>query len=200
MNLTERAQSLLKENLTMEDALPTRMPVYMNSVVYLFGVLTLSALGMLILTGVIITIFGPGWWHVSAFGHFVNSVHFWSAQVFFLGILLHMIGKFFMAAWRGGRWRTWAVGVIIFGIAVFSGLTGFILQTNWDSQWIAGQAKDAMNAVGVGGFVNTLNSGQMLTLHVVLLPLFVVLLVGIHILVVRHESPVRPIGSEEKQS
>ena len=119
-----------------------------------------------------------------------------------------MIGKFFMAAWRE-RWKTWAVGVLIFGISVFSGLTGFILQTNWDGEWIAGQAKDAMNAMGVGALINTLNTGRMLTIHIVLLPLLVIALVGIHILVVRHESPVRPIGaenpektedSEEKQS
>jgi ubiquinol-cytochrome c reductase cytochrome b subunit len=200
MNMTERAQTFVKKNMSMEDALPTRMPVYMNSVVYLFGAMTLAALGMLIVTGVFITIFGPTWWHVSAFGHFVNSLHFWSSQIFFLGILLHMIGKFFMAAWRGGRWRTWAIGVITLGIAVFSGLTGFILQTNWDAQWISGQAKDGLNAMGIGAVINTLNSGQILTLHIVLLPLFVVVLVGVHVLVVRHESPVRPIGSEEKDA
>ena len=197
MNLTRWAQAFIAKNLSMEDALPTRMPVYVNSVVYLFGAMTLAALGMLIATGVIITIFGPGWWHVSRAGHFVNSLHFWSAQVFFAGLLLHLIGKFFMAAWRGGRWPAWVVGAIAFGLSVFSGLTGFILQTNWDSQWISGQAKDAMNALGVGRIVNTMNSGQMLTLHVVVLPLFVVCLVAVHVLIVRHEGPVRPIGAEE---
>lgn len=200
MNVTERAQAFITKHMSMEDALPTRMPIYVNSVVYLFGALTLAALGMLISTGVIIAIFGPGWWHVSPVGHFVNSLHFWSSQIFFLGILLHMVGKFFMAAWRGGRWGTWAIGVITLGIAVFSGLTGFLLQTNWDSQWISGQAKDAMNAMGIGTIVNTMNAGQMLTLHVVVLPLFVVCLVAVHVLIVRHEGPVRPIGAEEKNS
>ena len=199
MNMTERAQSFVKNNMSMEDALPTRMPVYVNSVAYLFGAMTLAALGMVILSGVILTIFGPDWWHVSSFGHFINSLHFWSVQLFFLGLLLHLIGKFFMAAWRGGRWRTWALGIIILGIAVFSGLTGFILQTNWDSQWIAGQAKDGLNAMAVGAAVNTMNSGQILTLHIVLFPLLVVVLVGLHVVIVRHESPVRPIGSEEKE-
>lgn len=200
MNLTRRAREWIGRSLSMEDALPTRMPTYVNSVVYLFGAVTLAALAMLIATGVIIAIFGPGWWHVSRVGHFVNSLHFWSAQTFFLGILLHMVGKFFMAAWRGGRWPTWAVGIITLGIAVFAGLTGFILQTNWDSQWIAGQAKDAMNAMGVGTIMNTMNTGQMLTLHVVVLPLFVVCLVVVHLLIVRHDGPVRPIGSEAQGS
>ncbi len=197
MNLTARAQGALKSWWSLEDALPTRMPVYVNSVVYLFGAMALAALGMLVATGTVLAIFGPDWWHVSRVGHFFNSLHFWSMQLFFLSILLHLIGKFFMAAWRGGRWGTWVVGLLSLGIAAFAGLTGFILQTNWDSQWISGQAKDALNALGVGAVVNTMNTGQILTLHVVVLPLFVVGLVGFHVLLVRHEGPVRPIGSED---
>lgn len=197
MNLTARAQGALRHWLTLDDALPTTMPVYVNSVVYLFGAMTLAALAMLVATGTVIAVFGPEWWHVSRAGHFFNSLHFWSTQFFFLSILLHLIGKFFMAAWRGGRWGTWVVGLLSLGITAFSGLTGFILQTNWDSQWISGQSKDALNALGVGAVVNTMNTGQILTLHVVVLPLFVVGLVAFHVLLVRHEGPVRPIGSEE---
>ena len=46
MNLTRRTQQFVQRNLTIEDALPTRMPVYVNSLAYLFGVAALSALGM----------------------------------------------------------------------------------------------------------------------------------------------------------
>jgi quinol-cytochrome oxidoreductase complex cytochrome b subunit len=141
--------------------------------------------------------FGPGWYHVSKLGHFVNSLHFWSVQVFFGAIVLHGLTKFFMAAWRDGRWKTWMIGVLAFGIIVFTGLTGFLSQTNWDSQWIAVQAKDAMNALGVGAFFNTMDTTQVLTLHVVVLPLFVVALVGVHLFLIRHDSPVRPLPGKE---
>jgi quinol-cytochrome oxidoreductase complex cytochrome b subunit len=193
MNLTREAQHFVEDNLTLEDALPTQMPVYVNSVAYLFGVSALSALVMLILTGVVMSIFGPGWYHVSRAGHFVNSLHFWSVQVFFGAILLHLTSKFLMSAWRDGRWKTWMVGVLAFGIAVFTGLTGFLSQTNWDAQWIAVQAKDAMNALGVGAFFNTMDTAQVLTLHVVALPLFVVALVAIHLYLIRREGPVKPL-------
>ncbi len=193
MNLTRNAQRFVTKNMSLEDALPTTMPVYVNSVAYLFGVLTLSGLGMLLLSGVILAIFGPTWYHVSRAGRFFNSIHFWSVQVFFLGLVLHMISKFFKAAWRDRRWQTWIVGLIAFGVAVFTGLTGFIMQTDWDAQWISGQAKDAMNAMGIGSVFNTLNTGQVLMLHIVLLPALVVLFVGLHIVIVRHESPVKPI-------
>ncbi|MFN2218649.1 MAG: cytochrome b N-terminal domain-containing protein [Anaerolineae bacterium] len=197
MNLTRKAQMALRDSMTLEDALPTKMPIYVNSMAYLFGVSALSALGMLGITGIVMAAFGPGWYHVSKLGHFVNSLHFWSVQVFFGAIVLHGLTKFFMAAWRDGRWKTWMIGVLAFGIIVFTGLTGFLSQTNWDSQWIAVQAKDAMNALGVGAFFNTMDTTQVLTLHVVVLPLFVVALVGVHLFLIRHDSPVRPLPGKE---
>ena len=193
MNLTRQAQRLLIDNLSLEDALPTRMPVYVNSVVYLFGVTTLSALAALVVTGVEMSLFGPGWYHDSQVGHFVNSLHFWSVQVFFGALVLHIVSKYLMAAWRDGRWKTWMVGAVAFGVAVFTGLTGFLSQTNWDSQWIAVQAKDAINALGVGALFNTMDTGQVLTLHVVALPLLLVLLVGVHLFFIRREGPVKPL-------
>jgi len=193
MNLTQRVQTNLRQSMTLDDLLPTRMPIYVNSVVYLFGVLTLSALALLVLTGVIMAAFGPNWYHLSKVGHFINSLHFWSVQLFFGGIILHMVSKYLMAAWRDGRWKTWMVGIIIFLVAIFTGLTGFLAQSNWDAQWIAVQAKDAMNAAGAGAFFNPMDSGQVLTLHVVVLPLVIGGLVAIHLFLVRHDSPVKPL-------
>ncbi len=58
MNLAASAQRFLQQNLSLEDALPTRMPAYVNSAAYLFGVSTLSALAMLIATGLLLAVFG----------------------------------------------------------------------------------------------------------------------------------------------
>jgi len=197
MNLTEKARGALGRNLPLEDALPTEMPVYVNSVAYLFGVSTLASLGMLIVTGGVLALMGIGWHHISAIGHFVDALHFWSAQVFFASLGGHMIAKFFKAAWRDGRWKTWIVGLLTFAVAVFAGLTGYLTTTSFDSQWISVQSKDAMNAVGVGAFFNTMNLGQVVTLHVGLLPAVVVLLVGLHLFLVRRDGPVLPIGERK---
>ncbi len=193
MSLTEKTQRFITRNISLEDALPTKLPVFVNSFAYLFGALTLTALAMLIITGLIMVIFGPSWYHGSGAGHFVNSLHFWGTQVFFAGLILHLVTKFFMAAWRDGRWKTWIVGVVSFAVFIPTALTGFLSQTNWDSQWIAVQAKDAFNALGVGAFFNTLNTIQMLTLHIAFLPFIGVVLVAIHIFFVRSDGPVKPI-------
>lgn len=200
MNLTRRAQSLLTENISLEDALPTHMPVYVNSVAYLFGVSALSGVVMLIVTGLVMSLFGPDWYHLTAIGHFVNSLHFWSVQILFLAIILHMITKYLMAAWRDGRGWTWIVGALTFGASMITALTGYLVQTNWDAQWIAVQSKDAMNAIGVGAFFNTMNTGQVLTIHMVALPLVVAILVGIHLFFIRRDSPVRPLPIREGQN
>jgi quinol-cytochrome oxidoreductase complex cytochrome b subunit len=199
-NLTRSAQRFLTGNLTLEDALPTRMPVYVSSVAYLFGVTALSAIGVLVVTGVTMSLFGPEWYHGgqapgSGVGRFVNSVHFWSAHLLFFALIADVATKYAMAAWRDGRWKTWSVGALALGAAIFTALTGFLAQTNWDSQWIAVQAKDALNAVGIGAFFNTMNVGQVLTLHVVALPLLLGILVGIPLCFNRRDGPVKPIDT-----
>ncbi len=196
MNLTQKIQQGIRENLTLEDLLPTRMPVYVNSLAYLFGVSALSSLVVLALSGVIMAIFGPTWYHDSSTGHFINSVHFWGVQLLFFSLLAHVLTKIFMSAWRDGRWKTWFVGTITFVIAALAALTGFLAQTNWDSQWIAVQAKDLMNAVGLGALFNPMNIGQVLSIHLIVLPLLIAALVGIHLLLVRREGPVKPIPEQ----
>jgi len=192
MNITRRLRDSIRTNLTLEDLLPTRMPVYVNSVAYLFGVATLCCLGMLILTGIIMCVFGPGWYHLSRAGRFFNSLHYWGAQGFFFFILVHLLTKFLLGAFRDGRWKTWMVGSATFGVAVFSGFTGFLSASTFSSQWHAVQGKDAMNAMGVGAFFVTTNFSQVLTIHVLVLPILVVILVSVHLLFIRHESPVKP--------
>jgi quinol-cytochrome oxidoreductase complex cytochrome b subunit len=97
-----------------------------------------------------------------------------------------------MAAWRGGRTRVWVTGAITFLVAVPCALTGYVSQQNFDAQWISTQAKDAMNAVGIGSFFNLTNFGQMYSWHIYLLPMAVVALVGVHVLLVRKHGVVPP--------
>ncbi len=198
MNLTKRLQEFTQRNMTLEDALPTKMPVYVNSIAYLFGVATLSALVMLIITGMILAIFGPNWYHVSATGRLFNSIHFWSGQTFFACIVLHMLTKLLLGAWRDGRWKTWMIGVLTMGVSIFAGFTGYLSASSWSSAWHAVQAKDAMNAVGIGAFFNTTNFSQVITLHVAFFPFLVIVLVVIHLSFIRNESPVKPYPREEK--
>jgi len=175
-----------------EQLLPDRQPAYVASWIYVFGVATLAALLVVLVSGFILALEGPQWYHSSSEGHFVNSLHLWSVELFFFTMVIHLWGKFFMAAWRGKRALTWVTGAVAFLGSIATAFTGYLVQSNFDSQWISTQAKDGLNSVGVGAWFNVLNYGQMLLYHVVLFPLVLGVLVIWHVLLVRRRGVVPP--------
>jgi ubiquinol-cytochrome c reductase cytochrome b subunit len=160
-----------------------------------FGVLTIAALLVVLASGAVLAFGGAAWWHTSGVGLFVNSLHLWSVELFFAFMVIHLWGKFFMAAWRGRRGWTWITGAVAFLGSIGTAFTGYLSQTNFDAQWIGSQAKDGLNAVGIGAFFNVLDPGQMLLWHVTLLPFVVGVLVVLHVILVRRHGVVPPIDA-----
>jgi len=185
---TVRLRARLSRTVPPGQLLPDRQPAYVRSWIYVFGVATLAAFLFVLASGVVLAVKGATWWHTSSVGLFVNSVHLWSVQLFFVFMVVHLWGKFFLAAWRGRRGLTWVTGAVAFIGSVGTAFTGYLSQTNFDSQWIAGQAKDGLNAVGIGAEFNVLDTGQMLLWHVMLLPLIVGVLVVWHVILVRRHG------------
>jgi quinol-cytochrome oxidoreductase complex cytochrome b subunit len=196
---TTRLRRRVAGTFPPEKILPDTQPAYVASWIYVFGVLTMVALGFVIGTGVLLAIMGPTWWHVSALGHFINSMHLWSVETFFFAMVIHLWGKYFMAAWRGRRALTWMTGAVTFLTSIAAAFTGYVSQTNFDSQWIATQAKDGINATGAGSFFNVLNLGQMLMWHIVLLPVVAIALTGIHVILVRKRGVVPPFAANPSE-
>lgn len=176
--------------------LPDRQPAYVRSWIYVFGVATLAALLWVLTSGVVLVIGGPRWWHTSSVGHFFNSTHLWSVELFFMFLVLHLWGEFSKAAWRGRRALTWITGAVAFIGSIATAFTGYLSQTNFDAQWISTQAKDGLNSVGAGAVFNVLNTGQMLMWHITLLPLILGVLVALHVVLVRRHGVVPPIDAQ----
>ena len=193
---TAKLRHVAVEALPPQQLMPDRQPAYVASWIYVFGVVTIAALVVVIATGLVLALMGPNWWHASTTGLFVNSLHLWSVEVFFFAMIIHLWGKFFMAAWRGRRRTTWITGVISFLVSVGAAFTGYLSQQNFDSQWISTQAKDGINSTGAGAIFNVTNFGQMLMWHITLLPLCVLALVGVHVLMVRLRGVVPPFAPE----
>ncbi len=173
--------------------LPDRQPAYVASWIYTFGVASLAALGIVIASGFVLALGGSDWWHTNPVGHFANSLHLWSVELFMALLVIHLWGKFWMAAWRGRRALTWITGVIAFLASILTAFTGYLSQQNFDSQWISTSGKDAFNSVGVGAFFNPMNFGQMFMWHIVLMPLVLVVIIGAHILLVRVRGVSHPL-------
>jgi hypothetical protein len=190
---TARVRRGVLRLLPSDKLLPDRQPVYVASWIYVFGVATLAALGAAVASGLAIALGGADWWHRNPVGHFFNSLHLWSVELFMAFLVIHLWGKFWMAAWRGRRALTWITGVVAFQASIVECFTGYLSQQNFDSQWISTNAKDAFNAAGVGAFFNAMNTGQMLLWHVVLIPVVLVAAAGAHILLVRIRGVSRPL-------
>jgi hypothetical protein len=107
---------------------------HVGSWVYVFGVVTIASLVWVLLSGTVLAFMGSAWWHVSGVGRFFNSLHFWSVQMFFIFMVLHLWGQYWAVGWRDGRARTRMVGVVIFLISVVTAFTGYLVQQNFDSQ------------------------------------------------------------------
>ncbi len=195
---TTRLRHRVAGKLPPEKVLPDTQPAYVASWIYVFGVATMSAMAVVIGTGFILALRGPQWWHESSVGHFVNSLHLWSVEIFFFAMVVHLWGKFFMGAWRGKRTATWMTGVVTFLASIATAFTGYASQSNFDSQWITTQAKDGINSTGAGAFFNVLNFGQMLMWHIVLLPLVAVILTALHVVLVRVRGVVPPYDDTKK--
>jgi Cytochrome b(N-terminal)/b6/petB len=195
---TVRAREAAVGALPPEKLLPDGQPTYVASWIYVFGVASIASLMVIVGSGVILSLKGPAWWHFTSVGHFFNSIHLWAVELFFFAMVVHLWGKYWMAAWRGGRTRVWVTGAVTFLVAVPTALTGYVSQQNFDAQWIATQAKDGLNSVGVGAFFNVTNFGQMYSYHVLLLPAAVVALVAAHVLLVRRHGVVPPFPLEAR--
>jgi quinol-cytochrome oxidoreductase complex cytochrome b subunit len=169
-----------------------QLPPGVSSWLYVFGLAALAALIVIVGSGAIIALKGPDWWHYAAVGRFFNSLHLWAVELFFLFTVVHLWGKYWIAAWRGGRARVWTTGAIALLAAVPAALTGYLSQQNFDAQWIAVQAKDAINATGAGAFFSATDFGQMYSYHVLLLPAAMIAIVAVHVLLVRRHGLVPP--------
>jgi hypothetical protein len=196
---TARLRRRALRTLPPAKLLPDSQPAYVASWIYVFGVGSLAALGMAIVSGFALALGGPDWWHYNPVGHFFNSLHLWSVELFMALLVIHLWGKFWMAAWRGRRTWTWITGVVAFVASVVECFTGYLSQQNFDSQWIAASGKDAFNSVGVGAFFNVMNFGQMLMWHIVLVPIVLIAIVGAHVLLVRVHGVSHPINAHDAE-
>ena len=193
---TEGVREAAVRALPPEQLLPERQPVYVSSWTYVFGVLTIAGFVLVLASGLWLALEGPTWWHTSRVGLFVNSLHLWSTELFFFFMVIHLWGKFWMAAWRGKRQLTWITGAVAFVASIGAAFTGYLSQQNFASQWIASEGKDGLNAAGVGAFFNVLNFGQMFMWHILLLPVVLGVLVVLHVLLVRRRGVVPPLPAK----
>lgn len=172
------------------------VPKYGNTFFYSLGFLSMVSFLVLIVTGTVMSIFGPSWWLTTGLGSYTRSLHLWATQGFVLFILLHLMVVFFTSGFKKPRRLTWMLGVLMLFVVLAETEFGYVLRGDYSSQWRSLQGADFYNGSGIGGLVNPLNYGQIYGIHIVVVPLALFGLLFLHYLLVRVLGIAKPYRKE----
>jgi ubiquinol-cytochrome c reductase cytochrome b subunit len=128
-------------------------------------------------------------------GEFLRGMHHWGATLMIIVVFLHMLRVFFMGSYKYPREFTWLVGVVIFLLTLAFGLTGYFLPWDNKAYWAtAVTVKIAESAPVLGPPLKEILQGgptlgvatlsRFYAIHVLLLPIIMVSMVGLHLFLV----------------
>jgi len=130
------------------------------------------------------------------FGWYIRSLHKWASELMVVTVILHMSRVYFTGAYRKPREINWMIGVVIFFLTLGLGFTGYSLIYDQLSYWAAVVGTKIAESTPLVGpmaadFIrggpeisgNTLT--RLYVFHVVVFPLLLAGLVGVHIIFVR---------------
>lgn len=195
-------------NKTLRSFMIQDVPEYANKFFYSLGFLSATSLVILIVTGTVMALFGPGWWLTTDIGRYMRGVHMWATQAFVLFIILHLLIVFFTSAFRKPRRLTWVVGVLMLLFVLAETEFGFVLRGDFSSQWRSLQGADFYNGGGLGHWLNALNYQQIYGIHIAVIPLLILGLLFFHYLLIwilgiakpyHKDIPVKTVPANHKR-
>jgi len=178
------------------DSMIKDVPSYGNKFFYSLGFLSMISFLVLIVTGVIMTMYGPTWWLTDTLGKYLRSVHLWATQAFVLFVILHLLVVFFTSGFKKPRRLTWVLGVFMMLFVLAETEFGYVLRGDYSSQWRSLQGADFYNGSGIGKFLNPLNFKQIYGIHIVVVPLLILGLLAVHYLLVRILGIAKPYRTD----
>jgi ubiquinol-cytochrome c reductase cytochrome b subunit len=188
---------------------------------YYFGVLSLVALVIQLVTGIFLTMhYKVG--ETTAFdsvqyimrevpfGDLLRYMHSTGASFFFIVVYLHMFRALLYGSYKAPRELLWLFGMAIYLALMAEGFMGYVLPWGNMSFWGAQVIVNLFGTIPVvgPGLVDwirgdygiadaTLN--RFFSLHVVAIPLVLLLLVALHLVALRHNGSNNPDGIEIKE-
>lgn len=137
-------------------------------------------------------------------GNLVRAIHHWSANLMIVFIFFHMLRVFIYGAYKNPREFNWITGVLLFGIVLGFGFTGYLLPWDQKAYWATKVGVLMPESLPlIGGFISkflmggdtigSLTLSRFFALHVAVLPIITaVFLVG-HFLMIRRLGIARPL-------
>ena len=204
---------------SVDEALYQRVPNYANAFYYCFGGMTFILIAFQLITGIFLAFYyvpdasgnpAPAYQSVQAImstvylGWLVRGVHFWSANLLVVVIVLHMARVFWTGSYRAPRELNWMVGIIMLLIVLAFSLTGYLLPWDTKAYWATSVTiKIAASAPILGGLTESILQGgptlgpntlqRFFTVHVFILPALIVLLMYVHFRLIRKHGISEPL-------
>jgi len=134
----------------------------------------------------------------------MRSLHRYASDALVIVVMLHLLREFVLDRYRGARWFSWFTGVPLLWFLFACGITGYWMVWDVLAQYIAIATTEWLDSLGIFGETiarNFLNpdilSGRFFTLMVfihIAVPLFMLLVMWIHIQRVNHSRVNPPKG------
>ena len=135
------------------------------------------------------------------FGQFIRNIHHWSGNILVIVSFLHLLRVFFTGAFQGARSFNWVIGLFLFFLVLVSNFTGYLLP--WDQlafwavtictgmlEYLPGLGLWLQKMVRGGEDVGQATLSIFFTVHVVIVPLCLFLLMPFHFWRVRKAGGV----------
>ncbi len=193
------------------------VPAYANAVPYLLGGITLFGILILIATGIYLAQYyhpDPADAHASVFyittqarlGDFLRSVHYWTANIVMVSLVLHFLRVLIWGAYRAPREVTWAVGVGLLAVMTGFFFTGTVIK--WDQEGFEALGHNEEIGKLLGGLAAWFTTEfsrsvplleRVYVAHVSILPALLTLLVLGHVYLIRYHGIAPRPGEEEAE-
>ena len=155
-------------------------------------------------------------------GRFIRNIHRWAGNVMVVAVLLHMARAFYTGAYRSPREFNWLIGLGLLALTLGLSFTGYLLPWDQLAYWaitiganIALSPREVTDALGIteifdpGGLQRHLLLGsdivgeealiRFYVLHVMILPLFLVILLAVHFWRIRKDGGLtRPEDADDR--
>ncbi len=216
---TSRRMTWLEERTRLspliQASLHVRIP--MTARTYYFGGIALFLFGIQAVTGTLLALYYKATPEAAyksvqyvtsdvSFGWLIRSIHHWAANLMILFVVLHLVRVFAQAAYKYPREITWVIGTGLFMVTLGFGFTGYLLPWDQRAYWatvvgteIAGNVPmvgDALLLLLRGGADVTGDTmSRFFGIHVLVLPIALAGLLGVHLLLVHQlglANPKRP--------
>src|SRR5574340_299362 len=197
------------------------VPAHSATVWYYFGGITLFLFVVQVCTGILLLLYyrpSPAEAFESVqfivtrvrFGWLVRSIHSWSANLMIFTAFVHMFSVVFLHSYRRPREVTWLTGIVLLGLALGFGFSGYLLPWNKVSYFATKVGTDMADSVPlVGPYIARFLRGgadvggatltRFFGFHVAVLPGLVTVMLALHLALVQQHGMSTPPWLEHKE-